>query len=56
MCCIVCHYQTVGPKILTIRIRSQKGFIGYHKSNGISVMNIHIEVEHDNLLKRYVEE
>ncbi len=56
MCCIVCHYQLVGLKILTIRTRSQKGLIGYHKCNGISVMNIHIEVEHNNKLKRYVEE
>jgi hypothetical protein len=55
MCCIVCHHQIVGHKILALRTKSWKRFIAYHKSNGITVMKIHIEVEHNNLLKRHVE-
>ncbi len=56
MCCIVCHYQIVGLEILALCTKNQKGLIAYHKSNGITVMKIHIEVEHNNLLKRHVEE
>jgi hypothetical protein len=56
MCCIACHHQTSGPKILTLCTINKNGLIASHKSNGINVMKIHIEVEHNNLLKRYVEE
>jgi hypothetical protein len=56
MCCIVCHHQIVNVEILALRIKSWKALIAYHKSNGITIMKIHIEVEHNNLLNRHVEE
>jgi len=39
---IVCHHQIVNLEILALHTRSQKGFIAYHKSNGITVMKKHI--------------
>ncbi len=51
MHCIVYHHQIVGPKILALHISTQKGLIAYHKSNGITTMKKHIEVEHNKLLK-----
>jgi len=51
MCFIVYHHQIVGPKILALHIRTQKVLIAYHKSNGITIMKKHIEVEHNNFLK-----
>jgi hypothetical protein len=55
MHCIICHQQIIGPKIVAINITSRKRFIAYHKSNAITAMKKHIEMEHNNLLKRYVE-
>jgi hypothetical protein len=55
MHCNICHHQIVGPEILALQIISQERFIAYHKSNVIIAMKKHIEMEHSNLLKRYVE-
>lgn len=52
---IICHNETIGPKILTELIRCQKWFIACHKSNGVTTMKNHVELKHSVLLKRYGE-
>jgi hypothetical protein len=54
-CNNICHHQIVGPETLAWHIISQERFIAYHKSNAIIAMKKYIEMEHNNLLKRYVE-
>jgi hypothetical protein len=53
---IFCHHQTIILEVLALHTRSRKWLTTCHKSNGIIAMKKHIEVEHNNLLKRYVEE
>jgi hypothetical protein len=54
MWCIICHNETIGLEVLVVHIRCCKGFIAYHKSNGIIAMKKHVDIEHGALLKRYV--
>jgi hypothetical protein len=56
MQCIICHNDTTIPKILAMHTRCNKGFIAYHKSNGITTMRKHIEFEHSALLKKLLED
>jgi hypothetical protein len=55
MPCIVCHNETIGLEILTLRIRCCKGFIAYNKALGTLAMMRHVEQEHASLLKRFKE-
>jgi hypothetical protein len=49
MKCIVGCIE-VGPKILTLHIKYQKGFIGSCKFSGIIAMKKHVKVVHDTLI------
>jgi hypothetical protein len=53
MQCIVCHNNVVGLEILAMHIKLWKGFIVYHKSNGIIAMKKHVELEHNILIKMF---
>jgi hypothetical protein len=53
MQCIVCQSNVVGFEILALRTRLQKGFIVCHKSNGITIMEKHVELEHNTLIKKF---
>jgi hypothetical protein len=53
MWCIVCHNDVVGPEIFELYTRLRKGFIVYHKSNGITTMKKHVELEHNTLIKKF---
>ncbi len=55
-CSIICHNDTTIPKILAMDTRYKKGLIAYHKSNGITTMKKHIELEHYVLLKKLLED
>jgi len=52
--CIICHSDTIIPKILAMHTRCNKGLIAYHKSNDITTMRKHIEFEYSTLLKKLV--
>jgi hypothetical protein len=45
----------MGLEILTLCIRSCKGFIVYNKVHGTSIMMRHVEQEHASLLKKFRE-
>jgi hypothetical protein len=49
MRCIIYHNNTIALEILSI-IKFRKGLIAYHKSNGITIMHIHVEFDHFALL------
>jgi hypothetical protein len=53
MQCIICHSNVVGLEILALHTRLQKGLIAYHKSNGITTMEKHVELEHNTLIKKF---
>jgi hypothetical protein len=55
MRCIICHSETNLPKILAMCIRRKKGFIAYHKFNGIQAMKNHVESDHSTLLQKLLE-
>jgi hypothetical protein len=56
MWCIVCHNNVVGPEIFELCTKLRKGFIVYHKSNGITTMKKHVELEHNTLIKKFCQE
>jgi hypothetical protein len=51
--CIICHSNVVGLEILALHAKSRKGFIAYHKLNGIKYMKKHVELEHITLIKKF---
>jgi len=53
MRCIVCHNNGIGPKIFALHTRLRKGLITYHKSNAITIMKKHVELEHNTLIKKF---
>jgi len=42
--------------MLAMHTKCRKGLITYHKSNGIMMMNKHIEYDHFALLKMFLED
>ncbi len=56
MRCIVFHSEMTLREILAMRIRRRKGFIAYHKSNGIQAMKNHVESNHSILLQKLLED
>jgi hypothetical protein len=53
MWCIICHNNVVGLEMLALCTKLQKGFIVYHKSNGITTMKKHVKLEHETLFKKF---
>jgi hypothetical protein len=51
---IVCHNETIGPKILALCVKCFKSFIAYYKVNDIWTMKKHVEQDHDVLFKRNI--
>jgi hypothetical protein len=43
---IIFHSDIAPPKILAMHTKCRKGFITYHKSNGIITMKKHVEFDH----------
>jgi hypothetical protein len=56
MRCIIFHSETIIPEILAMRIKCRKGFIAYHKYNGITTMKKHVESNHFILLQKLLED
>ncbi len=56
MCYIIYHSGWTPPKVLAMRIRCRKGWIVYHKSNGIMAMKNHVESNHAALMKIFVKD
>ncbi len=46
MGCIFCHVDFVDLEILAMHTRCRKGFITYHKTNGITTMKKHVDADH----------
>jgi hypothetical protein len=53
MRCIVCHNNVFGHEIFALHTKLWKGFIVYHKSNGITSMKKHVKLEHNTLIKMF---
>jgi len=53
MQCIIYHNNVVGLEIFALCTMLQKGLIVYHKSNGITTMKKHLELEHKTLIKKF---
>jgi hypothetical protein len=45
----------MGLKVLALCIRLWKGFIAYHKSNGITSMKKHVKIEYNVILKKFLD-
>ncbi len=56
MRCIICHSDTTPLEILAMHTRYKKGFIEYHKFNGIIAMKKHIEFDQCVLLNNLLED
>jgi len=56
MKCIICQNDTVSLEILAMRIICRKGFIAYHKFNGITTTKRHVNSNHYILLKKLLED
>jgi hypothetical protein len=41
---------------LALCTQLEQGLITYHKSNGTTTMKNHVELEHSNLIKKFLEE
>jgi hypothetical protein len=54
MQCIVCHNNVISLEILALHTKLRKGFIAYHKSNNITAMKKHVELEHNTYLRSFV--
>ncbi len=52
---IIYHNQVCGRESLALCMRCYKGFITYHKANGITAMKKYVEDEHVTLLAKYLE-
>jgi hypothetical protein len=50
MQCIICHNDIMGLEFFSLHIRLRKYFIVYHKSNGITTMKKHVEIEQKTLI------
>jgi hypothetical protein len=44
MCYILCYNNVINP--FNFRIQTRKGLIWYHKTNGITIFNKHVNVDH----------
>jgi hypothetical protein len=53
MRCTIYHNNIIALEILSIHIKCRKGLIAYHKSNGITTVQIHVEFDHFALLDFY---
>lgn len=53
---LICHHDFIGPKILAVRTKCKKRLIAYHKNNGITTMQKHVEANHFALLKKLIED
>jgi hypothetical protein len=51
---IVCHVETLGPKMMALCTRCHKGLIAYNKLHGISTFKKHVEQDHITLCKSYI--
>jgi hypothetical protein len=56
MICIICHSEIIPHEFFAIYTRCKKGFIAYHKFNGIIAMKIHVEFDHSTLLQKFLED
>jgi len=45
----------MGLKVLALCIGLWKGFIAYHKSNGITSMKKHVKIEYNVILKKFLD-
>jgi hypothetical protein len=52
MGCIFCHVDFVDLEILAMHTRCRKGFITYHKTNGITTMKKHVDADHFALMRK----
>jgi len=53
MWCIICHSNVVGLEIFALCTKLRKGLIVYHKSNGITSMKKHVDLEDNTLIKMF---
>ncbi len=56
MKCILCRVYFVDLEILVMHTRCRKGLITYHKTNGITTMEKHVDAYHFTLMRKLVED
>jgi hypothetical protein len=56
MQCIICKSDIVGLEIFALPTRLRKYFIVYHKSNGMTTMKKHVEIEQKILIKKFIKD